>query len=215
MVMSMFPKHKRGYVISILTIFGTLSSSCGMILGGFLMRVVSWRVLFLGNAPIVCLAIPFGFWVLPDCNNPREGLPEEDDNEQKPGAENCGQAAAAKEKASVLAVEGKKSDGEAASKESIEPPKPGLTDFDWTGALLLSLCFGTVLTGINRAGPWGWDSRRVLGLFVAGVATCGLFALHQRRMGRDAILPAFFLQDSVILTTIFSKLCLMSVRAAQ
>ena len=37
--MSCYPKERRGYVIAWLTICGTLSSSLGMVVGGFLLRV--------------------------------------------------------------------------------------------------------------------------------------------------------------------------------
>merc|ERR1711871_1150965 len=165
MALSVFPKSRRGYVISIFTIFGTLSSSMGMIIGGFLLRAVSWRILFLGNAPIVALAVPFGRCLLPDCNDPRKGIPEDDEDEES-------KTDPPKESA-LKPVSAQDDDTTRGSSSKPEPKKKTMANFDWLGALLLSATFGIFLTGLNRAGPWGWSSPMVQGMLIVGVLAMG------------------------------------------
>jgi len=212
MVLSLFPKTNRGYVVSMFTIFNVLSSSLGMIVGGVLLRVVSWRILFLGNAPLVALAIPLGKWMLPDCNDPRKGMLEEGagDNpeakeEDEKGSDGAHDDIADKTEAGAVeaAVEGK-------HQEEPEAAKKGLAAFDWVGAGLLSGCFGLLLFGLNRIGPWGLHSRWVLGLLFSGVVLSTIFVMHQQCRGRDALLPPFFLKDPMICTCITMKICMQA-----
>ena len=179
--MSVYPKSKRGYVISWSTIMNTLAASMGMVLGGVLLKFMPWRILFLGNAPLVLAVLPLAWVVLPDSNDPV--VLNGDDNEDK-GDE-----------------------GEEVTNSKDDPTLP----FDWQGALLLCLLTCMLLLGFNRAGPWGWGNSGTLGLLAAGCFLLPLFTRHQLSMGKGALLPALFLRDPVIRLTTIMRLLLGAV----
>lgn len=190
--MARFPKERRGYVIAWFTMCGTLSSSLGMVIGGFLLRVTSWRILFLGNAPLVAMVLPFAYFIIPtDAGGPADN---NDKSSQGPGA--------ATENAHAAELQDPAGDN--APKASLK------TTFDWGGSLMLSLSFGTLLFAFNRAGPWGWRSIPVVLLLSGGCVLMPLFWYHQRRKGRAALLPPFLLSDPLIQSTLLMKLPLVA-----
>jgi EmrB/QacA subfamily drug resistance transporter len=52
---------------------------------------------------------------------------------------------------------------------------------DWVGAALLSLALASLLLAVSQGNAWGWDSTRVLGLFVAAAVLGTAFISYERR----------------------------------
>ncbi len=72
---------------------------------------------------------------------------------------------------------------------------------DYLGALLLTSGMTLVLLGVLEGGQaWAWSSPTSIGVFVAGVALLGAFALVERRAA-EPVLPLWALRRRLLATT--------------
>jgi len=194
-------------VISWYTVTLTLSNSLGMVLGGLLLKFMTWRSIFLCNFPLVLVVLPFAYLALPNENDPLKDMAERSPRLSSPKSDAEDDDDIALEPVEVKVEKGEE-DHHQGAPEQLQAAKP---PFDWGGSVMLSLCFGALLLGLNRAGPWGWDSRPVLLLLGGGILLIPMFGLDQHRKGRNAILPPIFVSDPLMLVTIAMKLILVAV----
>lgn len=82
------------------------------------------------------------------------------------------------------------------------PPSPprDRAQIDWAGALVLSAALASILLAISNANAWGWDSTRVLGLLVGGIALLVGFVVLESR-SRDPLVDMRVLRDRPVLAT--------------
>jgi EmrB/QacA subfamily drug resistance transporter len=71
---------------------------------------------------------------------------------------------------------------------------------DYVGALLLAGGLLTLLLGVTQGPSWGWDSGRVVGLFVAGVVLLTTWVAFEQRQA-EPLVDMRMLQERAIWTT--------------
>ncbi|HWT93626.1 MAG TPA: MFS transporter [Solirubrobacteraceae bacterium] len=84
------------------------------------------------------------------------------------------------------------------------PPSPARerTRIDWAGAAVLSIGLAALLLGISKANTWGWDSGRVIGLLLGGVAVLVAFAMLELRQKQPLVDMRVLAERPVLATNI-------------
>ena len=70
-----FPKAERGRAIGIWSGFSAISAGLGLVLGGWILDVASWRVLFYMNIPIAAVTLLLGAQAVPESRSEEEQGP--------------------------------------------------------------------------------------------------------------------------------------------
>ncbi|RAH76889.1 MFS general substrate transporter [Aspergillus japonicus CBS 114.51] len=77
-----------------------------------------------------------------------------------------------------------------------------LQKFDLVGFVLFAPASIMLLLALQYGGnSYAWDSATVIGLFVGSAATFAVFALWERRMGAEAMIPGHLVCDQIVLSS--------------
>src|SRR5438105_10306117 len=74
-ISSSFPENERGRAIGTWSGFSAITTAIGPVIGGWLIKHVSWRAVFFINIPLALLIILISLWRVPESSDPeRAGL---------------------------------------------------------------------------------------------------------------------------------------------
>jgi MFS family permease len=83
---------------------------------------------------------------------------------------------------------------------------------DWVGSIGLGVWLVCLLLALSFGGSWGWDSARVVGLFVGGAVILGAWVYHQRHSAHP--LMDFKGMDVRQVTAGYSVYCTVAITAS-
>lgn len=78
---------------------------------------------------------------------------------------------------------------------------------DWLGLFLLIVALPCLVLGITQGNAWGWDSPKIIGLFVTAVVTLGLFYKVETR-SESPIIQFHFFANRTFIASIIGAFCL-------
>jgi EmrB/QacA subfamily drug resistance transporter len=72
MISATFPESERGRAIGTWAGFSALTTAFGPVLGGWLVDIWSWRVIFYVNVPVAVIALGLTYWHVPESRDPTD-----------------------------------------------------------------------------------------------------------------------------------------------
>ncbi|MYS86307.1 MFS transporter [Embleya scabrispora] len=162
--------RSRTRALTVWAVSGAGGLSLGALLGGVLTSAFGWQAVFYVNVPLVVVAGPAAFALLPADAAWRGEREEHEGGKGRKGRERC---------------EGQDGRKEHDGRDSAGAARPG---FDFPGALTGTVGLTLLVFAIAQGPEWGWTDPQVLG--AAGVALlllAGFVAVESRTA--DPLLP--------------------------